>query len=252
VALRELPRDRVQNVRAAIACFEEALRVRTKSRVPTSWAMTMFNLAVASRYLAENEPISSLREMHLRRALLLLEDVFTVRRRDTDPYAWSITMREVGNVWHELGKTAASPQALEQALSRYGEALDGLIAVARGRGWAWAQYGLALTWLELAPWRGTAAVDEALGCLDSALTVYYEADFPTHWAKIQVARARAFLRSAALEDGPANLAAAEEHVRNALRVFTPEAFPHDHQKAADLLANIQDIRRAIGDAADAG
>jgi len=59
-----------------------------------------------------------------------------------------------------------------------------------------------------------------------------------------------------LEDPTHNLPAAEEHLRNALRVFREEAFVHYDDMEAGLLAMMQDIRQEIeegeADAAEAG
>jgi tetratricopeptide (TPR) repeat protein len=45
--------DRSENLRRAIACYENALRVYTETEFPYEWASTQYNLGVALAYLAD-------------------------------------------------------------------------------------------------------------------------------------------------------------------------------------------------------
>src|SRR5262249_15165469 len=53
-AYRELPvRDRQQNLERAIACYRQALEVRTRDAFPADWAVTQINLGSAYSELPE-------------------------------------------------------------------------------------------------------------------------------------------------------------------------------------------------------
>jgi tetratricopeptide (TPR) repeat protein len=84
-AYSDLPTgDRSENLRRAIACYENALRVYTETEFPYDWAMTQHNLGNAYSKLPTGD-----RSENLRRAIACYENALRVYTETEFPYEWA-------------------------------------------------------------------------------------------------------------------------------------------------------------------
>ncbi len=82
----------------AISALREALTVYTRQTHPAQWASTQLNLANALQYLPSSHPAENLAE-----AVRLYEDLYAVRRRDTDPLSYARLRANQGTALAHLG-----------------------------------------------------------------------------------------------------------------------------------------------------
>ena len=102
----------------AVAAYREALKERTRERVPLEWAMTQNNLGLRcgarrarERHRAAEEAVAAYREA--------LEE----RTRERVPLEWARTQNNLGTVLLSLGERESGTARLEEAVAAYREAL---------------------------------------------------------------------------------------------------------------------------------
>jgi tetratricopeptide (TPR) repeat protein len=104
---------------AAIAAFNEALKVRTRDRSPLYWAKTQENLAVAFNRLGEREDVE--------KAVASYVEVLKVWTREGQPFDWARTQNDLGVAYFALAsfqeKTEGQPDLLGKAVDAFNEAL---------------------------------------------------------------------------------------------------------------------------------
>jgi tetratricopeptide (TPR) repeat protein len=78
----------------AVTAFREALKERTRERMPLQWAGTLHNLGAALRTLGAREPgIARLEE-----AVAAFREALKERTRERVPLQWAGTQHSLGNV----------------------------------------------------------------------------------------------------------------------------------------------------------
>ncbi|WP_139240498.1 CHAT domain-containing protein, partial [Geitlerinema sp. PCC 9228] len=88
--------ERAENLEQAIAAFEAALQVRTRSAFPQDWAMTQNNLANAYRYRIRGE-----RAENLEQAIAAYQAALEIHQPDTFPADCRSTAYNLGNLYTE-------------------------------------------------------------------------------------------------------------------------------------------------------
>jgi hypothetical protein len=109
--------DRAANLRQAIACYEQALRVFTPEAAPFEYAEAQGNLGNAYRQL----PVGD-RAANLRQAIACYEQALRFRTPEADPFEYAGTQTNLGNAYAQLpvGDRAAN---MRQAIACYEQAL---------------------------------------------------------------------------------------------------------------------------------
>jgi tetratricopeptide (TPR) repeat protein len=125
IAWQNLPtRDaaaKTKNVEQAIAAYQAALGVYTKTADPADWAWTQDNLGLAWSDL----PAASTAENaeNLRRAITAFEAALSVRTKETHPADWARTQHSLGLAWLNL-PTGNHAENLKYATAAFEAALD--------------------------------------------------------------------------------------------------------------------------------
>ena len=85
----------------AVAAYRDALKERTRERVPLDWATTQNNLGNALATLGERESGTA----RLEEAVAAYRDALKEWTRERVPLQWATTQNNLGNALSELGGT---------------------------------------------------------------------------------------------------------------------------------------------------
>jgi tetratricopeptide (TPR) repeat protein len=113
---RESGRARLEE---AIAAYREALKERTRERIPLDWAATQFNLGNALLELGRRESGTA----RLEEAIAAYREALKERTRERVPLDWAATQFNLGLALQDLGRRESGTARLEEAIATYREAL---------------------------------------------------------------------------------------------------------------------------------
>jgi tetratricopeptide (TPR) repeat protein len=111
-----------EDIETAIACFKEALEVRTRAHAPEDWATTLINLSSAYARRVEGEP-----QANSAMALRLGRDILKVFTRERHPLRWAQAQNNMAAAslnrrvryemfWSELGFDRLPEKRINQGL----------------------------------------------------------------------------------------------------------------------------------------
>ncbi|MFO0952099.1 MAG: tetratricopeptide repeat protein [Isosphaeraceae bacterium] len=206
------------NLGRAIACFEAALRVYTRSEFPAHWAMVQDNLGTAHRNLPTGD-----RGVNLRRAIAYYEAALEVCTKPKFPAEWAMTQTNLGTAYADLpaGDRGAN---LDRAIEYYKAALQVFNKSEFPAEWAATQNNLGIAYQELPTGDRVVNLGLAIECYRAALQVRTESEFPAEWAGTQNNLGLAY-QHLPRGDRRANLDLAIECYEAALRVRTEKDSP---------------------------
>ena len=107
-------------LKEAALAYRLALEVRTRDRVPLSWATTQNNLGTALSRLGVREGSAARLEEAISAYRLALE----VRTRDRVPLDWAMTQNNLGAALRSLGKRKNESLLVEAAITAHEGALE--------------------------------------------------------------------------------------------------------------------------------
>jgi tetratricopeptide (TPR) repeat protein len=111
--------DRAENLRRAIAAFQEALHYYPPDAAPLYYAGTQNNLGAAYRNLAEVED----RAENLRRAIAAYQEALRFRTPEATPLQYAMTQNNLGIVYNKLAEIEDRAENLQRAITAYQEAM---------------------------------------------------------------------------------------------------------------------------------
>ncbi|MCF3972760.1 tetratricopeptide repeat protein [Paracoccus salsus] len=171
---RETGTDRLEE---AVTAYHDALRERTRARVPLDWAMTQNNLGNALRTLGARETGTD----RLEEAVAAYRDALREWTRARVPLDWAATQNNLGNALATLGEREPGTDRLEEAVTAYGEALRERTRERVPLDWAMTQSNLALLEVAFFDKTGEASrLEAAEGSCRAALEVF-EAAGASHY-----------------------------------------------------------------------
>ena len=225
----------------AVATFREALKLRTRDRVPLEWGQTQNNLGSALRSLGERESIASL----LNEAVSAYRDALTELTRDRSPLLWAITQNNIGSALRVLGERESEESHLHEAVSAYRDALRELKRDLVPLHWAMTQNNLGSALGSLGE-RGsdTSYLQEAISAYRNALNEIARDRFPLDWANIQNNLGTAHRAFAERESDTDSAHAAVLSYRSALLERTRDRVPLDW---ATTTANLGNALQILGE-----
>ncbi len=107
-----------ENLKEAIVCYKNALRVRTEAEFPADWARTQSNLGSAYALL----PVEEDRTENLKKAIDCYRDALRVRTETAFPADWATTQTSLGLAYARF-PTEDRILNLKKAISCYEDAL---------------------------------------------------------------------------------------------------------------------------------
>ncbi|OJJ25934.1 hypothetical protein BI308_09390, partial [Roseofilum reptotaenium AO1-A] len=174
-----------ENLERAIACYEAALQVRTRSAYAEDWAMTQNNLGTAYNYRLWGE-----RAENLERAIACYEAALQVRTRSADAEKWAMTQNNLANAYSDRlrGERAEN---LERAIHCYQQSLEVRTRSAFPQGHAGTQFNLGLTYRKTSQaqlaYNTFAAAIDTVESIRSTIIIGGEADkqiLAEEWQKL--------------------------------------------------------------------
>ncbi len=241
-AFKDLPiGDRRENLRRAVAAYEQALRFRTTEAAPLDHAMTQNNLGNAYTDLAAVED----RAGNLRRAVAAYEQALRFYTPEAAPLDYAMTQNNLGTAYRDLAALEDRADNLRRAVAAYEQALRFYTPEAAPLAYAATQNNLGNAYRDL------AALEDRAGNLRRAVKAYELALLyrtpeaaPLDYAMTQNNLGAAYRNLSEIEDRAGNLRRAVKAYELALLYRTPEAAPLAY---AMTQANLGLVRRDEGD-----
>jgi tetratricopeptide (TPR) repeat protein len=208
----------------AVAAHREALKERTRDRMPLDWATTQNNLGIALGRLGERASGTA----RLDEAVLAFREALKEWTRERVPRDWAGAQNNLGIALARLGERESGTARLDEAVLAFREVLKEWTRESVPLGWAGAQnnLGLALTTLGERE-SGTARLDEAVAAYREALKESTRERVSLEWAAIQNNLGLALSALGERESGTARLDEAVLAFREALKEWTRERVPLD-------------------------
>jgi CHAT domain-containing protein len=223
--------SRLINLEIAIACYQLALKVFTRTADPQTWAATYMMLA--NTYLVR---IKGDRAANVEESISCYHLALGVSTYEAYPEQWGGIQMNLGNAYDTRikGDRAAN---VEEAIACYHLVLNVFTHEAYPKDWAKTQMNLAVTYCNRIQGERAANSEKAIDCYRKALTVHtYEAD-PEQWAITQMNLAVTY-RNRIQGERAANLEKAIDCYRKALTVHTYESDPEQWGRIQNNLGNV--------------
>jgi CHAT domain-containing protein len=234
--------DKAENLEQALACYQDALQVRTFDAFPVDWSTTQNNLG--DSYLNR---IRGDKAENLELALACLREALKVYTFDAFPVEWAMTQNNLGDSY--LNRIRGDKaENLELALACYQNALKVYTFDAFPVEWAMTQNNLGDSYLNRIRGDKAENLELALACHQNALQVRTFDAFPVDWAMTQNNLANAYC-DRIKGDKAENLEWAIACFQDALQVRTFDAFPVDWAGTQNDLGNSY-LNRIRGDKAE--
>jgi tetratricopeptide (TPR) repeat protein len=166
----------------AVAAYRDALKERTRERVPLDWATTQYNLGNALSALGKREGGTA----RLEEAVAAYRDALKENTCERVPLDWAATQNSLGIALSALGKSESGTARLEEAVAAYRDALKERTRERVPLDWAATQNNLGIALFVLGEREGdTARQEEAVAAFRDALKEYTRERVPLHWATTQ-------------------------------------------------------------------
>ncbi len=218
----------------AVAAYREALKERTRERVPLDWAMTQNNLGTALRCLGERESGTQ----RLEQAVATYREALKEYTRERFPLGWAMTQNNLGNALGTLGERESGKARLEEAVAAYREALKEYTRERVPLDWAMTQNNLGNALSALGEREsGTGRLEEAVAAYREALKEYTRERVPLNWAGTQNNLGTVLLTLGERESGTGRLEEAVAAHREALKEYTRARVPLDWAMTQNNLGN---------------
>ena len=222
--------QRADNLEIAIACYELALEVITRSAYPEYWASTQHNLATA--YCKR---IKGGKADNIERAIETYQAALEIYTREVFPEDWATTQVSLAIAYNDRirGERAEN---IEKAISCYESALEVRTRTAYPEKWADTQNDLAIAYCERISEERAKNLEIAIACYKLALEVRTREAFPESWAATQNNLGSAYYHRIRGERAE-NLENAISCYEAALEVRTCTAYPEQWACTQNNLAN---------------
>ncbi|MBE9146882.1 CHAT domain-containing protein [Planktothrix mougeotii] len=224
-----------ENLKAAIACYQQALIVRQQQTYPQDWAGTNNNLGNAYSDLAAIENTQE----NLKAAIACYQQALIVRQQQTLPQQWATTNNNLGNAYSDLAAIENTQENLKAAIACYQQALIVRQQQTYPQDWAGTNNNLGTAYSNLAAIENTEEnLKAAIACYRLALIVRQQQTYPQQWATTNNNLGNAYSDLAAIENTQENLKAAIACYRQALIVRQPKTLPLDCVQTGRNLGNL--------------
>lgn len=163
--------DKAENLEQAIACYQNALSIRTREDFPELWAQTQMNLASAYRHRLRGDAAENVEI-----AIVANQSALQVYTKAAFPTNWAEVHMNLANAYlHRIHGDRS--ENLEKAIAAHKSALQVLTKEEFPRQWAMAQMNLGNVFLE------QQQIEEAITSYRSALKIFTPTAFPDECLK---------------------------------------------------------------------
>ncbi|BAZ00161.1 TPR repeat-containing protein [Tolypothrix tenuis PCC 7101] len=210
--------DKASNMEIAIAGYEIALTVYTRSAFPENWAATQNNLGEAYRNRILGE-----RAENIELAIAAFSAALSIYTRSAFPQNWAMAQNNLGIAYGDriVGERAEN---IELAIAAFSAALEVRTRRAFPEDWAATQNNLGNAYRNRIIGNRAENIELAIAAYSAALSIYTRSAFPQNWAMAQNNLGIAY-GDRILEEKAENLELAIAAYSAALEVYTRKAFP---------------------------
>ena len=213
--------SRTTNLERAVACYQEALRLRTPETAPLDYALTQMNLGITYWKMLTGD-----RTTNLERAIACYQEALRYQTPEIAVLAYAKTQMNLGNAYRDLpsGNQAVN---LEKAIAYYHEALRFWTPETAPLDYARAKTNLGIAYRKLPIGNNTINLEQAIACYLEALRFRTPEIAPLDYAMTQMNLGNAY-GDLPTGDRVANVMRAITCYHEALRFRTPETAPLDY------------------------
>ncbi|MEM5518981.1 tetratricopeptide repeat protein [Henriciella sp. AS95] len=220
----------------AIIAYTEALKERTRKRVPMDWAMTQMNLGNALLSLGERDSDTA----RLEQAVTAYTETLKESTRKRVPMQWAMAQMNLGNALLALGERDSDTARLEQAVTAYTEALKENTRDRVPMGWAVTQMNLGSALATLGERDSdTARLEQAVTAYTEALKERTRERVPMQWAMTQMNLGNALLALGERDSDTARLEQAVTAYTEALKECTRDRVPMQWAMTQSNLCSVE-------------
>ncbi|MEP3348052.1 MAG: helix-turn-helix transcriptional regulator [Litoreibacter sp.] len=220
----------------SITAFTQALKERTRDRVPLDWAMTQMNLGSSLKILGERESSTDRLEQSVTAFTAALKE----RTRDRVPLDWAMTQMNLGNALASLGEREIGTGRFEQAVTAHTEALKENTRDRDPMLWAMTQMNLGNALRKLGERElGTGRLEQAVAAYTEALKEITRDRAPMQWAQTKLNLGNALSRLGERESSSVHFAQAVVAYTEALKENTRDRDSMQWAMAQGNLAGVE-------------
>ena len=213
-----------ERLEQAVAAYAEALKERTRARVPLDWAGTQSNLGAALTILGKRERGTE----RLEQAVAAYTAALKERTRERVPLSWAGTQSNLGAALATLGERERGTERLEQAVAAYTAAFKERTRERVPLDWATTQSNLGAALATLGKREsGTERLEQAVAAYTEALKERTRERVPLDWATTQSNLGAALATLGKRESGTERLEQAVAAFTAAFKERTRERVPLD-------------------------
>jgi tetratricopeptide (TPR) repeat protein len=206
-----------QPLKQAFTAFQEALKERTRERIPLDWATTQNGLGVVLTDLGEQETGTA----QLEAALTAFQEALKEITRDHVPLDWARIQDNLGIALTDLGEREPGTARLKSAVAAFQEALKEQTRERVPLDWAATQNNLGTACLRLGQLKAsTAWLEAGVTAFQEALKERTREHVPLDWAATQNNLGVALWSLGEQETDTARLEAAVAAFQQALEVYS--------------------------------
>lgn len=240
-------KDLAENLKCAIACFENVLEVHTLNTFPTGWAMVQYNLGRAYDDLRQVGQNYEHRAENCEKAIECYEKALEVYTPEANSIWWGNCHYNLGIAYNE--RTQGDPaENQEKAINHYQDALRVRTYDDYPQDWAVTQMNLGNAYLDNIFGERKENIEMAIKCYQEALKVYNPETLPEDWARLKNNLGLAY-RNRTSGDKEENLQLAIACFEEALTVRTssnmPELWAMTQNNLAATYLETENIQQAI-------
>ncbi|MBE9033986.1 CHAT domain-containing protein [aff. Roholtiella sp. LEGE 12411] len=212
--------SKASNIEIAIAGYEIALNVCTRSTFPQKWAALQNDLGAAYRHRILGE-----RAENIEKAIAAYTTALEVRTRKGFPQDWADTQNNLGLAYGDriIGERAEN---IEMAIAAYTAALEVYSHSASPQYWASTQNNLGIAYSDRIQGEQAKNIEKAIAAYTTALEVRTRSAFPQQWADTQNNLGAAY-SVRILGERAENIEMAIATYTAILEVYTRSTFPKD-------------------------
>ena len=224
----------------AVAAYREALKERTRDRVPLDWATTQNNLGNALARLGERESGTE----RLEEAVAAYREALKEWTRHRVPLYWAGTQNNLGIALRAFGERESGTERLEEAVAAFREALKERTRDRVPLYWAGTQNNLGNALAALGEREsGTERLEEAVAAFREALAELTRDRVPLDWAGTQNNLGNALRALGERESGTERLEEAVAAYTAALEVFDSARAAHQVEMTKANLTHVHVLLR---------
>ena len=237
--------NRGANIAIVRAGYESALTFFTREKFPEVYAELMMNLGIA----IEEDPLAD-SVGKWEEAIACYEKASKIFTRKVNPEKWASIQENLGNAYRNRQRGEKEIN-FQQSITFYQDALEIFNSEKHPKSWGCVQHNLGNSYAQLfmlnlkeSKEDNGQLLETGIDCYEKALQTLTKNTYPDLWALTQLSLGQAYFRRLR-GSSEHNYEKAEQHLENALLVYTLETHPNYYQQVKAAQQQLQEIRTVV-------